>query len=65
MKECGRATRGVSRAKVLIRQSVIPCGSSPVAINLQFKSPQAYVIGDCITTLFIDVQYFVNNMELI
>ena len=35
MKECGRATRGVSRAEVLTRQIVIRSGSNPVAINLQ------------------------------
>ena len=40
MKECGRATRGVSWAEVLIRQSVIPSGSNPVAISLQLRSPQ-------------------------
>ena len=29
MKECGRATRGVSQAEVLTRQIVIPSSSKP------------------------------------
>ena len=44
MKECGRATRGVSQAEGLTRQSVIPSGASSAAINLQLRSP--HVTGD-------------------
>ena len=34
MAECGGFTRGVGQPKRLIRQSVIPSGSSSAAINL-------------------------------
>ena len=42
MAECGGATRGVSQPEGLIRQSVIPSGSSSAAIDMQLRSPQIH-----------------------